>query len=409
MNYSARVTVGTAFIHAGRDRRSHISTETLRTPGRRQDPELTRWYQRLSALHKALIITAIWRVCVALSGALSHYVLHSAANYHSLLGHGWPVNPLTLAVDASVRLDAYWYARVALHGYHFNPHYISSIGYFPLYPILIKAVSLLTGNVYVAGVLISTACTFIAVYLFYLWLENRGLEGRIVWVTALMLSFPFAFFFAAMFTESLYLCLALATFVFAERQRWALASAVAFLAVLSRPTALALLPALLVLAWVTRSRAALAPVVASAAALAAFGVYQLAAFGTPLAYVRTHNAPPTSVTPQQVLSDLTLHARPGMPSWYLAFMLFWGVFFLALVPTVYKRFGPVYAVYTAFSVLLPLASSLPGLERYVLVAFPVFASLSLSPKRRQTILLIVIWFGTEILATAMFARGYALF
>jgi hypothetical protein len=356
-----------------------------------------------------LIVTSAWRLAVALAVVCARFWLPVGSNMRHLMGQAWSTNPAGAAFDGVVRLDAYWYARIAQHGYAFSHHHISSIGYFPLFPILIKAVSLVTGNVYVAGVLVSTACIYLAVWVLGDWLELHGLAARRGWIVALLLSFPFAFFFAAMYTESLYLALATATFYFTERRQWAAASCCTFLALLTRPTAVAILPALLVFAWTHRARGALAPVGAGIVAVGAFAIYQLMAFGTPLAYVRAQAAPPGNRTLAQGLSDLTLHGRPGMPTWYLAFMLFWAVVFLAMVPLVYRRFGPPYAVFTALTVLIPLASSLTGMERYVSVAFPVFAALGGSLSKRWLMALIVIGFWAEMVFAAMFSRGYGLF
>src|SRR5207247_2285816 len=66
--------------------------------------------------------------------------------------------------------------------------------------------------------------------------------------------FPFALFLQAVYSESLYLLLTLAAFALAERKRFLAAGAVAGLALLTRPTGAALLPALALLAWRERDR-----------------------------------------------------------------------------------------------------------------------------------------------------------
>lgn len=377
----------------------------------RQDPMSIHDLWACHPYRYALGITVLWRIFIAAIGIAAHQALKPGPNLHTLINHGWSANLLSLATDASVRLDSYWYAKVALFGYRYNPHYISSIGYYPLYPVLIKLLSVVIGNVYVAGVLISTACVFLLITMLSLWLSDRGYTSKIVPVTLAVLLFPFSFFLAAMFTESLFLFLAVATFVAAERGSWSAAALFTALAVLTRPTGLALIPSLAVIYYLRRPSGwpPLLPLVSGAGAFAGFLLYQDVRFGTPFAYSRTHAAPPGYVTVDQAISDLTLHARPGMPSWYMAFMLAMALVFLACVPAVYKRFGPPYAVFVALSILLPMASTLPGMERYVIAAFPVFAVLGCTSHRVARFLITNIFFWLAIVFTAFFVAGYGIF
>lgn len=370
---------------------------------------LTEPYWHNPVAH-AVIAAITVRLALAGAGVVSRFTLPTGANYHSILRSGHPANILTMAVDACVRLDSFWYASVALHGYSYSDRHLSSIGYYPLYPLLIKCVSLATGDVYVAGALISTICLLGAAAVMVVWLRDRGLQNRALAAVAILLCFPFSFFFAAMFTESLYLLLALLSFVWWERQRWFLAGGATALAVLTRPTALALVAAFALPALRSRSRelGPWFPVVAGSAAFAGFLGYQFLAFGTPLAYVRTHAAPPNYATLSRVVSDL-LDGRPGIPHWYMLLMFAIGLLFLAAVPLVYRRFGAPYAVYAGVSVALPLLSSLPGIERYAIVDFPVFAAVACTDRFRLLVVAVTLSFWFELFASALFVRGYGLF
>jgi DIE2/ALG10 family len=362
-------------------------------------------------LAASLLMTGAWRLLVAVVGIWAHFSLQKGGNYRSLLHHGWSINLFTLITDASVRLDAYWYGSIALHGYRYSPYHVSSIGYYPLYPMVIKVVSLGVDNVYVAGALVSTGCLFLAVYLFYTWMRHRGLENDAPAATALLLLFPFSFFYTAMMTESLFLALVLAAFNTAERGRWWWSSLAVFLAVLTRPTGIVLVPAIALLAWKDRGGGRsrwLAPA-AGVGSNIAFTIYQWVAFGTPFAYERTHAAPPNNMTIHQAISDVLLQARHGFPSWYLGFMLFWGVLFLAFVPVVHRRFGMAYALYATLSVLIPLVTTLPGLERYVIVIFPVFAAVATVPHPRLKFALLCVSFWLGMAFTGFFVQGYGLF
>src|SRR5438128_1527065 len=83
----------------------------------------------------------------------------------------------------------------------------------------------------------------------YLWSRTA------VWLAVIFLAvFPMALFLQAVYSESLYLLLVLAAFALAERGRFATAGLVTGLAILTRASGVALLPALAVLAWRNRDR-----------------------------------------------------------------------------------------------------------------------------------------------------------
>lgn len=395
-------------------------------------------------LRRAFLVTGVWRVAVGI-WAIAAHGMAGQGPYASqtLMRTGWSRNPFTLLIDAGVRMDAWWYVRIVEHGYTFSTRHISSIVFYPLYPLLIKAVSLITGNVFLAGMLISTLCLFLSVLVLQRWLDGRGLGNASAMTLGVMLCFPFGFFWVSMYTESLFLFLALATFIFFEKQRFAPAATCAFLAVLARPTGLILAPclaAMILAGWhpstfLRRSRTAnedlstdpagpvakherqdpstgarVAPWLAVAAGpvgWAAFAVYQWVAFGTPLASVRAEAVAPFSRDVSQAVSDLLLR-RPGFPPWYLAFMLGIGLLFLAAIPLVYRRFGLPYALFAALAVLFPMTSGLTSMERYVLIDFPVFAAVACSRRRAAPVSLAAMGFYAMLAFMAMFVAGYTL-
>lgn len=331
-------------------------------------------------LRRILTLTVIWRLLIAVVGIAAHFLLPTGrmTSFSLLRVERWSQNPLTLALDAGVRNDSIWYARIVEHGYTFSTHHVSSIAFYPLYPLLIKLVSLPTGNLYVAGMLISTACMFAAVVLLYEWLEVKGLESCAVWATLLLLSFPWSVFFAAMYTESLYLALALGAFLAAERRWYGWATVCAFLIALTRPTGILVAVCLAVLLSASGERQwrARAVPVSGFVALATFALYQAIAFGTPFASEEAATVPPWSRGIRQAVSDLHFHARPGFPSWYLVFMLVVAILMLLPVPLVYRRVGPVYALLAVLMIVMPAASGLVSMERYAVVDFPVFAAMA---------------------------------
>src|SRR5204862_4107721 len=209
--------------------------------------------------------TAIWAAALF---ALFTFV----PNRHPLAGR-WDDPSLThdlgAVTDVWARWDSVWFLRIAEHGYSAASGAASA--FYPLYP---GAVALLGraffGHYVLAGILISLGAAFAAFLLLYRVAEERlGADGARRAVLYLAL-FPFALFLQAVYSESLYLLLTLAAFALAERRRFLLAGGAAGLAMLTRPTGIALLPALALLAWHERDRLralgglALAPVLFAA-------------------------------------------------------------------------------------------------------------------------------------------------
>jgi Gpi18-like mannosyltransferase len=107
-----------------------------------------------------------------------------------------------------LRWDANYYLVLARDGYdaHANMH-----GFFPLYPLFISALSGITAwSGALSGMLIAQASYLAAILGFYkLARLIRDDHGFAMWSVAFMLLFPSAFFFYALYAESLYLAFAI--------------------------------------------------------------------------------------------------------------------------------------------------------------------------------------------------------
>lgn len=128
--------------------------------------------------------------------------------------------------------DGHWYALAALRGYGYHQ---AVTAFYPLYPLLLRGLSdLLDGQIELAGVLISNAALAGALVLLYK-LVRLDFPHAVARRTLLYLAlFPTAYYFSAVYSESLFLLLTVGSLYAARRERWWLAGALGFLAALTR-------------------------------------------------------------------------------------------------------------------------------------------------------------------------------
>jgi hypothetical protein len=153
------------------------------------------------------------------------------------------------------RWDSVWYLRIADSGYGDST---ARAAFFPLYPLLVRAVSTPLGGsnaaLLVAAFLVSLAAFVGALILLHRLVELE-LGRRLARGTLLLLAlFPAAVYFGAPYSESLFLLLAVGVFYAARTGHWAWAGACAGLASATRSAGLLLLIPLALIWWSSRPR-----------------------------------------------------------------------------------------------------------------------------------------------------------
>src|SRR5258706_9855795 len=152
-----------------------------------------------------------------------------------VIGQGLSVDGL---FQPLVSYDGLRSAEIAHNGYDSLPQ----AAYFPLYPLLERAIApVVGGQVAVAGLLLSNAAALAAFVLLCL-LVTRDVSAVVARRTLILLAvFPMSMFFMAAYTESLFLLFSVAAFLAMRAQRWLLAGGLIALATLTRATGVLLL------------------------------------------------------------------------------------------------------------------------------------------------------------------------
>jgi Gpi18-like mannosyltransferase len=196
----------------------------------------------LFSLKRALVVAVLARLLtfVAAGAAVSILGVNPASwalryprraeVFHGVLGNF--LNPWA-------HWDGVWFIKVAVNGYAGND---GSAAFFPLFPLLLRWVGVaLDNNLVIAGIVISLACYVGAMVLLYRLVEAE-FDQRTAYLSVLYISlFPTAFFFQAVYSESLFLLLALACFGWSRSGRWKLAGLAGLFATLTRSTGIMLL------------------------------------------------------------------------------------------------------------------------------------------------------------------------
>jgi hypothetical protein len=162
-------------------------------------------------------------------------------------GRPWRGFPDNLWLDGWTRWDAGWYRHIATHGYvaeAVGPAGQRNLAFYPVYPLAIRLVSLSGLDPLTAGIVVSNAAFLGALLLAHRLARDRFGSDAAFRCVVLMSVFPFSFYFSAVYSESLFLLLAVAALFLGERGRWAAASACALLCGATRPPGVALAPAL---------------------------------------------------------------------------------------------------------------------------------------------------------------------
>lgn len=308
--------------------------------------------------------------------------------------------------------DSGWYFDIATRGYYYSAEGQSSVAFFPLYPLAMRALAWPFGSspqaVWGAGIALSLAA-FLAGLIVLHRLTERIFEDReIARRTVLYISvFPFSFFLSRVYPSGLFFLLTILAVSAAYGSRWWLAGLCGGLATLSRPHGILIaLPLVLMAlkAGTVRELAtrlvALAPI---PAAFIGYCLYVGSLAGHPLAWLTSQSQwgfslghPPW----EQLLGLIAKLERHGLHDYFFtselaAYRLFHGaaaLFFVAMIPAVFVRFGAPLGAYVLASIVIPLSgNALEGIGRYGAVLFPVFMVLGTVKSPRVHDALLIVW------------------
>ncbi|MHA2219277.1 MAG: hypothetical protein ACXACY_25455 [Candidatus Hodarchaeales archaeon] len=320
-----------------------------------------------------------------------------------------------LWLDLWSRWDSCWYLEIARNWYrptsfsasdfrfcdsYFNAQLWESfppfvkLNFFPMYPSLIKLLGELTGNFYVAGLIISNVSLILACVFLYRLVRLESDETTALNSVKYLFLFPTAFIFSGVFSESLFLALLIGAFYYAKNKNWMAAGTLGFFLSLTRSIGVVVFLPLLYEYLKEKD-------------------FKPKRFGTNIFYLLLIPLGLLSFAAYNyyLTGDFLMFANIAESFWHhglinpfklfyfglfytsvsTAFPLLFTLIFLVILNVFYKKIGFTYWLLGIILILIPLLSAsneiiVQSMPRYILIIFPLyilFAKLSKNPQVDQ--------------------------
>lgn len=370
-----------------------------------------------------LSLFLFWRALIFLAALLSIYFLPRFSNNFLGGGFGNYINhPFFWGWS---NFDGEHYLSIAQNGYKSLQQ-----AFFPGYPLLIRFISGLFGNNLIslnwAGIIVSNTLFFLSLFIFYkiVRLDFKTQVARYSLIALLV--FPTSFYFAAVYTESLFLFTSLLTYYFFRKEKYFASGAVGIIMTATRVYGVFVLAMILIellqekFSLKNFLRKKMYWLGLSVLGIGSYMYYCARFFGDPLAFyslqtiVGEQHQKGIVLLPQVFYRYLKMFVFSKEPLYFLQTMLlefFSGVLFTILpIWAFIKKIKLSYIVYILLGFLAPsIQGSFSSVPRYLLVVFPAFIVLGIIlsklPKLPRLVYFILSFLWLMI-NTGLFFRGY---
>ncbi|KKU92419.1 MAG: hypothetical protein UY21_C0001G0042 [Microgenomates group bacterium GW2011_GWA1_48_10] len=353
-----------------------------------------------------ITVFVIWRLAMFLLGLPGFSILTFKASFpkidEMLIASGFPQWLWQWG-----NFDGVHYLDIAQNGYHGSGLQV----FFPVFPLLIKLGSFLTGNYFLSGLVISNLAILLAgITLFQL--VSRDFDNKTArWAVIFLFAFPTSFFFGSVYTESLFLLFLLLTFL---KTGW-LSGLFSFLAGGTRLVGAFLTPVLV--AFRPRNWWG----ILAGGGIGLYISYLTLTFGNPFYFLTGQgafknaraNSLESLVLPPQVLyryiKILTTASPAHYDYWIAALELAAFIFGLIIVLylTLRKKMPAPYLIFSFLALLLPsFSGTLSSMPRYLLSIFPIFIGLAIIKNNSVKVGIVTLFTLLLAALTILFTRGY---
>lgn len=358
----------------------------------------------------APLVIGVYLIPINLSASTSYiyHFINSNPSFESTFLNPW------------ANFDGIHYLNIAQFGY------TNQARFFPLFPLILKsALFSLT-----ASILLVTTIFFIALH-FLKNLIELDFPNQIASKTTFnILLFPTSFFFISLYSEGLFLLLAVLSFYFARRRMWVLSIIFATFLTATRFVGIAILPALLY-EFFTSEESLRATIrggfnqykklilfLFAPLGLILYSVFNYYKWGNFLYFIQAqgelgNNRSVNSIVffPQTVFRYINIFLNVSIISyeWWIAFLeLSLFLFTLLLIYIVWKKkIRTSYLIFTLVNFAIIISTgTFSGLPRYILTLFPIFIALALIENKISRVTYTFISPIILFILLMLFSRGY---
>lgn len=367
---------------------------------------------------KILSLFLIWRILLFLPLFLSNIFLQSRLGFDYTSFSYWSKISHFLAFPWA-NFDGIYYLYIAGSGYT-----VDNAGFFPLYPMLVKFFSLnakaFSLEQFLVSLVLSSAFFFSGLIYFNKLLKLDYKKNVSISVILAMLMFPTSFFFATIYSESLFFLLLILSFYFARRGNWLLSSIFAALLTSTRIVGIAIIPALIFEFYLQNKtlfkRKFLSLFIAPLGILS-YSLFNFLEWGNPLQFLKAQGALQNNrsvdeiiLFPQTVFRYIKiLFANLQTHEWWIALLELSSFIFASILLYIAwkKRVRISYLVFALVAFLIPTQTgTFSGLPRYVLILFPIFIALSLIKSKYIKLVYAIVSIILLAILFSLFSKGY---
>lgn len=182
-----------------------------------------------------------WRILLGLTAYLSPQLLPYKGDF-PYVNFILELSNLPQWIYSHANFDGVHYVIIAQEGYHYAQW---SEAFFPMFPILMHIVTrVFHVHAILGGMYVSNFFAVLFFSLFFIYVKQRFSEKLAFQSLLTLLLFPTSYYFITVYSESLFLCFVVSSFLFARNKHWFFAGACVAIASATRVVGIFLIPAL---------------------------------------------------------------------------------------------------------------------------------------------------------------------
>jgi len=392
-------------------------------------------------LKKLILLFLVWRVALFIPLFVAQSIeyrqgypytspVYFLENKESAVSH--------FLISPWANFDGVYYLLIAADGYTVNA------GFFPLFPLSVYLTTSIFGDVlpfdpnqYFTALLLVSLFFLLSLVAMYKLIKLDYKSEIAIRTIIFMLIFPTSFFFASIYSESLFLLLSLSSLYFARKKMWVLSSVCGGLLTATRLVGIAIIPVLIyeflksdppslklrgakknLLKNIKQFLVRIWPLFLIPIGLLIYMSFNLQKWGSAFYFIQAQADLQNERTvdgiiliPQTIFRyfKILTTVSSNQFEWWIALLeISVFVFIVVMLYIAWKKKVRLsYILFAAIAFLIPISTgTFTGLPRYSLILFPVFIALSLMKNKTIKIAYSISAAILLFVLFMLFARGY---